>query len=113
MSIVQGDADKYEKLQFFMKYSDKSGVEIADFIGVSREHMYKYIKEKRLSEDKIDQILTFIGVSRDQLEDVSFSSIRKEDLPGIVRGLIKDIRDLKTDMALIKELVLQNKKDGQ
>lgn len=43
-----------------MKASD-----LAENIGISREHLHKYIKEKKLSEDKIEMILSNIRVSKE------------------------------------------------
>lgn len=54
--------DKYDRLEFLMKKSDKKIADIADFIGISRTHLWKLITEKKLSDDKIKYIYEFINI---------------------------------------------------
>ena len=61
-----------------MKKSDKKIADISDFIGLSREHLYRQIKDKKLSTERINMILDFIKIQQSDFYDTSIEIIQPQ-----------------------------------
>lgn len=86
MSIEPNIEDKYDRLEFLMKKSDKKIADIADFIGLSREHLYRQIKTKKLSEERIGYILEFISDNKNNKTETKIITPDKSDITSIRKG---------------------------
>jgi transcriptional regulator with XRE-family HTH domain len=90
-------------LKSYREEHNLTQAEMSVKLGIS-ERMYADYEKGKFKGSKIKQV--------EYLKKLSGNNgYTREQLPEIVRGLIQDIRALKTDIALLKELVLKDRKD--